>query len=206
MAMFKNKLISFSLVLVCLVMVSPTANALLGGLLGGGGLGGLLGGGGGLGGLLGGGGGGLGGLLGGGGGGGLGGLLGGGGGGGGGGLGGLLGLIRIQGILRCSVNNNASSPVFPNAAVQLQCGGQNRVVSTTTTTGAGIFSMLINPLDILLTTLLSGCQLAVATPLSTCNASLPSVGQLLSPLNLVGNILNGLLRIVTLGPTGFLLA
>lgn len=68
-----------------------------GGLLGGGGLGGLLGNGG-LGGLLGGGGGGLGGLL--------------GGGGGGGVLGGILGLINIQGVLRCSANGNVSAPAF----------------------------------------------------------------------------------------------
>ena len=112
MTMLKNKRITFSLIFVCLVMVSPMAKAQLGGLGGllggggggGGGIGGLLGGGG-LGGLLGGGG--LGGLLGNGG---LGGLLGGG--GGGGVLGGILGLINIQGVLRCSANGNVSAPAF----------------------------------------------------------------------------------------------
>lgn len=92
MTMLKNKRITFSLIFVCLVMVSPMAKAQLGGL------GGLLGGGGG---------GGLGGLLGNGG---LGGLLGGG--GGGGVLGGILGLINIQGVLRCSANGNVSAPAF----------------------------------------------------------------------------------------------
>lgn len=91
MTMLKNKRITFSLIFVCLVMVSPMAKAQLGG----------------LGGLLGGGGGGLGGLLGNGG---LGGLLGGG--GGGGVLGGILGLINIQGVLRCSANGNVSAPAF----------------------------------------------------------------------------------------------
>ena len=102
MTMLKNKRITFSLIFVCLVMVSPVAKAQLGGL---GGLLGGGGGGGGLGGLLGGGG--LGGLLGNGG---LGGLLGGG--GGGGVLGGILGLINIQGVLRCSANGNVSAPAF----------------------------------------------------------------------------------------------
>ncbi|CAH2053530.1 unnamed protein product [Thlaspi arvense] len=177
MTMLKNKHITFSLILVCLIVMSPMAQAQLGGL------GGLLSGLGGLGGLLGG--------------------LGGGGGGGGlGDLSGLLGLITIRGNVRCSVNGNASAPAFPNAGVQLQCGGN--VVSASTTNGAGIFAILVNPVQILLSSLLSDCQLAVTTPLSTCNASLPT-GQLLSPLTTVGNIVSGILRIVTLGPTGFLL-
>ncbi|ESQ48269.1 hypothetical protein EUTSA_v10021613mg [Eutrema salsugineum] len=181
MTMLKNKRITFSLILVCLVMVSPMAKAQLGLGGGGGGLGGLLGG--------------------------LGGLLGGGGGSGGGlgGLGGLLGLINIQGILRCSVNGNVSAPIFPNAGVQLQCGAQNNVVSASTTNGAGLFSILVNPVQLLLSTLLSDCKLAVTTPLSTCDVSLPT-GQLLSPLTLVGNTVSGLIRIATLGPVGFLLA
>lgn len=98
MAMLKNKHITFSLILVCLIVVSPMAKAQLGGLLGGGGggLGGLLGGGG-LGGLLGG--------LG------LGGLL------GGGGVGGLLNLASIDGVLFCTINGNlpltgTSAPAF----------------------------------------------------------------------------------------------
>lgn len=45
MAMLRNKNITFSLVLMCLIVASPIANAQLGGLGGGlGGLGGLLGG------------------------------------------------------------------------------------------------------------------------------------------------------------------
>ncbi|KAH0943576.1 hypothetical protein HID58_003213, partial [Brassica napus] len=195
MTMLKNKRITFSLIFVCLVMVSPMAKAQLGGL------GGLLGGGGGggLGGLLGGGG--LGGLLGNGG---LGGLLGGG--GGGGVLGGILGLINIQGVLRCSANGNVSAPAFVNAGVQLQCGGQNNVVSTSTTNAAGLFSMLVNPIQLVLSTLLSDCQVAVTTPLSTCNAALPT-GQLLSSsLAMVGETVSGLLRVANLRPTGFTLA
>nr|VDC77323.1 unnamed protein product [Brassica rapa] len=180
MTMLKNKRITFSLIFVCLVMVSPMAKAQLGGLLGGGGLGGLLGNGG------------------------LGGLLGGG--GGGGVLGGILGLINIQGVLRCSANGNVSAPAFVNAGVQLQCGGQNNVVSTSTTNAAGLFSMLVNPIQLVLSTLLSDCQVAVTTPLSTCNAALPT-GQLLSSsLAMVGETVSGLLRVANLRPTGFTLA
>ncbi|KAG2246461.1 hypothetical protein Bca52824_086089 [Brassica carinata] len=155
MTMLKNKRITFSLIFVCLVMVSPMAKAQLGGL------GGLLG-------------------------------------------GGILGLINIQGVLRCSANGNVSAPAFVNAGVQLQCGGQNNVVSTSTTNSAGLFSMLVNPIQ--LSTLLSDCQVAVTTPLSTCNAALPT-GQLLSSsLALVGETVSGLLRVANLRPTGFTLA
>ncbi|XP_056854086.1 phylloplanin-like [Raphanus sativus] len=171
MTMLKNKRITFSLIFVCLVMVSPMAKAQL--------------------------------------------------------LGGLgafsvvgaswwwrwwwcpwriLGLINIQGVLRCSANGNVSAPAFVNAGVQLQCGGQNNVVSTATTNGAGLFSMLVNPIQLVLSQLLSDCQVAVTTPLATCNAALPT-GQLLSsPLALVGETVSGLLRVANLRPTGFTLA
>ncbi|KAJ4870565.1 Pollen Ole e 1 allergen and extensin family protein [Raphanus sativus] len=93
-----------------------------------------------------------------------------------------------------------------DAGVQLQCGGQNNVVSTATTNGAGLFSMLVNPIQLVLSQLLSDCQVAVTTPLATCNAALPT-GQLLSsPLALVGETVSGLLRVANLRPTGFTLA
>ncbi|KAG6431177.1 hypothetical protein SASPL_109254 [Salvia splendens] len=127
-----------------------------------------------------------------------------------GGLGGLLGpifgLLRIQGILFCTPNGNVgvsatATPVFPNALVQLQCGGN--VVSTATTDSSGVFSILMDPVNFLLSTLLSGCRLAVNTPLASCNASLPSVGGLASNLQFVGNTVAGLLNVANLVPTGF---
>ncbi|XP_010548984.1 PREDICTED: phylloplanin [Tarenaya hassleriana] len=129
-----------------------------------------------------------------------------------GGIGGLLGLIRIQGTVFCSLNGNvtsltnvtSSTPVFPNAQVQLQCGPENIVVSTTSTNLSGAFSMILDPLQFLLSTLVSDCRLSVTTPLSVCNATLPSVGGLLSsPLKLVGNTVTGLLSIINLAPLGF---
>ncbi|OVA02629.1 Pollen Ole e 1 allergen/extensin [Macleaya cordata] len=124
-----------------------------------------------------------------------------------GGLGGLLGLIRIQGTLFCSANGNmgvngTSTPVFPNAVVQLQCGTGN-VVSSATTNSGGVFSILLDPLQSLLSSLLSNCSLVVNTPLSTCNSNLPTGGILTSPLQLIGKTVSGLLNIVNIIPGGF---
>ncbi|WCJ23477.1 hypothetical protein M5689_005500 [Euphorbia peplus] len=122
------------------------------------------------------------------------------------GLGSLLGLIHIQGILFCTPNGNigingTSTPIFPNAQVQLQCGGN--VISSTTTNGSGIFSIVLDPLNFVLSSLLSGCGLKVNTPLASCNVNLPATGGLLSPLQLIGNSIVGLLNVVNLKPEGF---
>ncbi|KAK2645689.1 hypothetical protein Ddye_020884 [Dipteronia dyeriana] len=121
---------------------------------------------------------------------------------------GLLGLIRIQGTLFCTSNGNigvngTSTPVFPNALVQLQCGAGN-VVSSATTNGSGVFSIVLDPLQVILSSLLANCNLVVNTPLSSCNSTLPSVGVLQSSLQFIGNTLLGLLNVVNIGPSGFL--
>ncbi|KAK1316871.1 hypothetical protein QJS10_CPA05g00369 [Acorus calamus] len=118
-------------------------------------------------------------------------------------LGGLLGLIHINGTVFCTTDSTTTSttPVFPNAQVQLQCGGG--VVSTTTTNGAGVFTILLNPLTMLLSSLLNNCNLVVNTPLSTCNVGLPTSGILQSPLQLVSRAVTGLLGIINVGATGF---
>ncbi|XP_016456306.1 phylloplanin-like [Nicotiana tabacum] len=120
--------------------------------------------------------------------------------------------IRIGGVVFCSVNSNLdvinglTTQVFPNASVQLQCGAGN-VISSTTTNGSGVFSLVLDPLINTLPLLLSNCSLVVLTPLSTCNASLTSVGILQSSLQIVNTIIGslGLRPSVNLGPTGFLL-
>ncbi|KAG8369927.1 hypothetical protein BUALT_Bualt14G0064200 [Buddleja alternifolia] len=125
-------------------------------------------------------------------------------------LGPLLGLLRIQGILYCTPNGNVgvngtATPINCNfcadALVQLQCGGT--VVSTATTNGSGLFSILLDPLNFVLSTLLSGCRLAVSTPLASCNANLPSIGGLVSNLQFIGSTLLGLLNVGNLIPSGF---
>ncbi|KAK6254485.1 hypothetical protein QQP08_014032 [Theobroma cacao] len=120
---------------------------------------------------------------------------------------GLLGLIRIQGTVFCTMDGNmgvngTATPVFPNALVQLQCGAGN-VVSSATTNGSGVFSILLDPLQFLLPSLLNNCNLAVKTPLSNCNATLPSVGGLISSLQSLGSTLVGLLNIINIVPAGF---
>lgn len=88
-----------------------------------------------------------------------------------------------------------------DALVQLQCGGN--VVSTSTTNGSGLFSILLNPVEFLVSTLVSGCKLVVNTPLASCNATLPSVGGLVSNLQFLGNTLVGLLNVGNIIPSGF---
>ncbi|KAH0781908.1 hypothetical protein KY290_001506 [Solanum tuberosum] len=117
-------------------------------------------------------------------------------------LSGLLSPISIDGVLFCSLNgkidvlNGATTPIFPNASVQLRCGAGN-VVSSTTTNGSGAFSLVLNPVQNILSSLLSNCNIVVTTPLSTCNASLPSVGVLQAPLQIVGRTTGGLVNLVT---------
>ncbi|XP_068661914.1 phylloplanin-like [Aristolochia californica] len=123
-------------------------------------------------------------------------------------LGGLLGLIRVSGTVFCTANGNMGTkgtvtPVFANAQVQIQCGASKQVVSSSTTDSNGVFSILLDPITSLLSSLLSDCNLVVATPLSTCDASLPVGGILQSPLRFLGKSLQGLLSILNIVPGGF---
>ncbi|KAG2721427.1 hypothetical protein I3760_02G082200 [Carya illinoinensis] len=105
----------------------------------------------------------------------------------------------------CSINatlNGTANPIFPNALVQLRCGSGN-VVSISTTNRLGVFGILVLPIQISLSSLLSDCNLIVSTPLLRCNATLPRLGVLRSPLQFVGNTTVGLLHVVNVAPTGF---
>ncbi|ESR32784.1 hypothetical protein CICLE_v10006409mg, partial [Citrus x clementina] len=94
-------------------------------------------------------------------------------------IGGILGLIRIQGTVFCTANGNmgvngTATPAFPNALVQLQWNG--KVVSSATTNASEIFSIVLDPL-----------QLLVNTPLASCNAKPPAAGGLVSSLQFNAN-------------------
>ncbi|KAE8076781.1 hypothetical protein FH972_015408 [Carpinus fangiana] len=118
---------------------------------------------------------------------------------------GLVGLIRINGTVFCSLNGNigANSTVFPNALVQLRCGAGNIVLSIGITNGSGVFViLLLDPLGLIAPTVVPNCKLVVATPLSTCKASLPMMGTLQSPLQLVGTT-SGLIPVTNFKPAGF---
>ncbi|XP_075086466.1 phylloplanin-like [Nicotiana tabacum] len=123
-----------------------------------------------------------------------------------------LGSIRISGVVFCSVNgtldviNGLTPKIFLNAPVQLRCGARN-VISSTITNRSGVISLVMDSHVNTLPLLLINCLLVVATPLSTCNASLPSVGLLASSLNLVNIGIGGVGGVisVSLGPIDFIL-
>ncbi|CAK8531681.1 unnamed protein product [Lathyrus sativus] len=120
----------------------------------------------------------------------------------------LLGSANIQGTVLCTSNDNvdaisALTPVFSNAQVQLRCGGGNMLLNSTTN-GDGKFSMLMeNPLLYDLSSLLTDCNLMVPTPLSSCNAKLPSAGGLTSSLKYVGTSRIGTRTLANIAPSGF---
>ncbi|KAJ4764513.1 Pollen Ole e 1 allergen and extensin family protein [Rhynchospora pubera] len=102
----------------------------------------------------------------------------------------------ITGIVPCSLGNNISLPttnVFPNASVQLTCGGN--AIATTTTNSSGGFSFVIPSLLVSPVDLISKCNILVTTPLVSCNASLPTDGNLVSPLTFVNTTVSGIVRL-----------
>ncbi|KVH91986.1 phylloplanin-like [Cynara cardunculus var. scolymus] len=120
----------------------------------------------------------------------------------------LLNLINISGLVSCSLNGNIIAnpttpiPPFPNALVEVSCGGN--VISSAITNGSGMFNIILNPLQFLLSNLLSSnCNVHVVTPLSNCNATLPSTGILQSPLQFIGTTARGLFNVFNLAPETF---
>lgn len=118
-------------------------------------------------------------------------------------LSGLLNLINISGLVSCSVNGSIiNTPPFPNALVEVSCGGN--VIASAITNGSGAFNMILNPLQFLMNNLLSSnCNVRVVTPLSNCNATLPSTGILQSPLQFIGTTARGLISVFNLVPSTF---
>ncbi|KAK1650186.1 hypothetical protein QYE76_067991 [Lolium multiflorum] len=96
----------------------------------------------------------------------------------------------ISGIVPCSAGssiNVAAVPVFPNAAVQVVCGGT--VVGAAKTDDSGAFTINLRMLSTqLLTSLLQKeCKVVVVTPLAACNVSLASVtGTLAATVQILG--------------------
>ncbi|KAL8255877.1 hypothetical protein R6Q59_030944 [Mikania micrantha] len=110
---------------------------------------------------------------------------------------GVTTVLNVTGVIGCSLNGSINSaPPFQNALVEVTCGGI--VIASNTTNQSGTFTIfLLNPVGTILSSLLSGaCKIVVDTPLATCNATLPSTGTLEAPLQIVGNIVDGLLTII----------
>ncbi|KAF9620293.1 hypothetical protein IFM89_011028 [Coptis chinensis] len=123
-------------------------------------------------------------------------------------LGGTLDvLIRIQDTLFCTINGNISvngtaTPVFPNAAVLLQCGSGNIVVASSITNSIGQFTILLDTSVFPVSSVLNNCRLLVNTTLATCNDSL-GTGLLSSVLQYIGNTVQGTVTIANLRPLVF---
>ncbi|KAL5218232.1 hypothetical protein ABZP36_018916 [Zizania latifolia] len=97
----------------------------------------------------------------------------------------------VTGIVPCSTGssiNVASVPAFPNAGVQMVCGG--RVVGGATADGSGVFTINMGTLNTTMLLPLVGnqCKVVVTTPLSACDVSLAGVaGTLTAPVQLLGS-------------------
>ncbi|CAI9112764.1 OLC1v1013255C1 [Oldenlandia corymbosa var. corymbosa] len=102
---------------------------------------------------------------------------------------GVFTIIQLNGTVFCSPDssNNGTPtqtlPPFPNAQAQLRCGNNNDMVATATTNGQGQFKFAATPS--LQDFLIKDCKVSVTTPLSNCNASLPSTGSLASGITRV---------------------
>ncbi|XP_076932961.1 phylloplanin-like [Bidens hawaiensis] len=122
-------------------------------------------------------------------------------------------VFNIIGIVLClingSVNGTTSAPPFPSkntipnlysysyVVVQLSCGGNT--TASTVTNALGGFSIKVTPPQFTLSILLSSCKVVVATPLSSCNPTLPSTGTLQGPLQYTGTTTGGTVNTLLVG-------
>ncbi|KAG8363105.1 hypothetical protein BUALT_BualtUnG0004100 [Buddleja alternifolia] len=125
----------------------------------------------------------------------------------------LLGIVQVNGTLYCSPNgspsaNGNTSPVFPNAIVQVTCPTDvviDSPASNTTTNTNGVYRITLFPQNnATANSLVSNCRLFVLTPLSNCNPALPSAG-LVSNLRFVRTVQISFLRSTYMVAAGFTL-
>ncbi|KAG8372938.1 hypothetical protein BUALT_Bualt12G0119100 [Buddleja alternifolia] len=117
-------------------------------------------------------------------------------------------LFGVPVTLYCTPDGNMgnfgpAAPPFRGAEVQLQCGNSEIIANSTTnsfgitylvTEAAPVFSFFPPQFN---------CKIVVDTKLSSCNATLPFIGFLESPLEFVGTYLQKNLKIANFSPTGF---
>ncbi|CAN6200257.1 unnamed protein product [Urochloa humidicola] len=98
--------------------------------------------------------------------------------------------VIVMGFVPCNNGTSmrtGSAPGFAGAVVQLQCaddGGAGLLAANATTDGKGMFRMAVNT-TVAPASVASRCDLVVATPLASCNATLPAAGTLRSGLRLL---------------------
>ncbi|XP_051212220.1 phylloplanin [Lolium perenne] len=112
-----------------------------------------------------------------------------------------FGKLVITGVVPCNTGtliDVATSPAFPDANVELRCGGN--VVAGAKTSSNGSFAMEADMTNAL-AALVGGCELVVDTPLVKCDGKLPAAGALVSYLQ--GPLARLLSGVFQLAPAGF---
>ncbi|KAL0367726.1 UNVERIFIED_CONTAM: hypothetical protein Sradi_3662900 [Sesamum radiatum] len=117
-------------------------------------------------------------------------------------------LVGVHVTLYCTRDGNMgifglATPRFQGAEVVLQCG--NKVIIANTTTNSYGITYIVTPTAPILPFFppQKNCKLIVNTKLSKCNANLPSIGGLVSPLGFVGTSLFRNKKVANFAPTGF---
>ncbi|KQK21755.1 phylloplanin [Brachypodium distachyon] len=112
-----------------------------------------------------------------------------------------FGKLVITGVVPCNTGtliDVATSPAFPDADVELRCGGN--VVAGARTNRNGSFAIETDMTNAL-AALVGACELVVDTPLVKCDGRLPTAGALVSYLQ--GPLARLLSGIFKLAPAGF---
>ncbi|NP_001308647.1 uncharacterized protein LOC107521950 precursor [Zea mays] len=98
--------------------------------------------------------------------------------------------LIVSGTVPCATGNSidpATVPAFPNALVQLVCGGKVVGSATADSAGAFVFSQSSASRDLVAAAMHNLCRVVVVTPLGACDRSLAAAaGTLSAPLKLVG--------------------
>ncbi|KAL0367725.1 UNVERIFIED_CONTAM: hypothetical protein Sradi_3662600 [Sesamum radiatum] len=117
-------------------------------------------------------------------------------------------LVGVHVTLYCTRDGNMgilglATPRFKGADVVLQCG--NHVIIAKATTNSYGISYIVTPSAPILPFFppQNNCKLIVNTELSNCNATLPSIGGLESPLGFAGTSLSGNVKVANFAPIGF---
>ncbi|XP_076894551.1 phylloplanin-like [Bidens hawaiensis] len=109
-------------------------------------------------------------------------------------------VLEVIGNVSCTAN---ASIVFNDAVVDLSCGGNVRGMAVTN--AMGTFGMILSPSPFDPSTLLTSCKIILATPLSSCNSTLPSTGTIEAPLQVVNSTtILGILRTIAAPGKGIL--
>uniref|UniRef100_A0ACD5XLF1 Uncharacterized protein n=1 Tax=Avena sativa TaxID=4498 RepID=A0ACD5XLF1_AVESA len=112
-----------------------------------------------------------------------------------------FGKFVVTGVVPCNTGtliDVATSPAFPDANVELRCGGN--AVAGARTSSNGSFAIEAGMTNAL-AALLGACELVVDTPLVKCDGKLPAAGALVSYLQ--GPLARLLSGVFQLAPAGF---